>query len=165
MGTDPRPSGYGHPSARTDRDDRCRISQVDFTMAQPDGMTARRCPNCAIFNVPDAVQCDCGYNFSEQRYPATGRPPGVTAQRLARFFLGSVALPIILLRIDFAMLNGSPSGISILVGVAMGAANLRACRFGLWSSAAAIVAYCIAVLAILFFLSLGIACGVYGNCL
>jgi hypothetical protein len=128
-------------------------------------MTARKCPNCAIFNTPDTAQCECGYNFIARRYPAAGRPPGVTPQRVGRFVIGSVALPIILLRLNFPVFDADGvSGLSLLAAVTIGAANLRACRFGLWSSGLAIMAYCVAAFPILFYVGVGISCGVYKNC-
>ncbi len=32
------------------------------------------CPNCRILNPPDAVVCDCGYDFGEDRMPVQSEP-------------------------------------------------------------------------------------------
>jgi hypothetical protein len=32
------------------------------------------CPNCKLINPPDAIQCDCGYNFVTGEFPVSAIP-------------------------------------------------------------------------------------------
>lgn len=35
-----------------------------------------KCPNCSLENPPEAIQCDCGYNFKTKKYPPKKTGPG-----------------------------------------------------------------------------------------
>ena len=124
------------------------------------------CPNCGLLSPEGAQRCDCGFDYVTGKNPHTGRPPGVTAARLTRFALGSVLLPVVLLRMGFAVGGGqgSPVVAGMVAGVCIGAANLRWSHLGIWSSTLAIVAYGMAAVAMLFGLAFWIACGTYGSC-
>ena len=45
---------------------------------------SQRCPNCKLINPPDAIQCDCGYNFVTGEFPA----PALRAKEPARGGVG-----------------------------------------------------------------------------
>jgi hypothetical protein len=51
-----------------------------------------QCPNCQLLNPPEALRCDCGYNFAnrtiEQSY-------AVERQRVTRFFIQWVVFSVI----------------------------------------------------------------------
>jgi hypothetical protein len=53
----------------------------------------KECPNCKLINPPDAVRCDCGYDFGPERLP----PDVATAIRKLRqpnIFLFLLDLPV-----------------------------------------------------------------------
>ena len=45
---------------------------------------SKRCPNCKLINPPDAIRCDCGYDFATGfvEAPATHSAPPPFAKRL-----------------------------------------------------------------------------------
>jgi hypothetical protein len=70
------------------------------------------CPQCGLVNPPTALQCDCGYNFNEQR---PTRPYVRDTNPIAAGWIACVVLPPVGVVVGLIrMVQGEPSGAPML---------------------------------------------------
>jgi hypothetical protein len=66
------------------------------------------CPQCGLVNPPGALQCDCGYDFREQR---STRPFGLEGSLSVGDWIACLVFPVIGLVLGLVRLGqGKPTG-------------------------------------------------------
>ena len=125
---------------------------------------AQACPKCGLYTPAGTERCDCGHRFGLQTDASRGRSSRFLPVRLVQAVMGSVVLPVLILRETINPAGGGTGFLWLGAAIAIGAANLWLSRLGRWSGAPAILAYLLIAGAVLLGLGPWFACVDHASC-